>query len=139
VLVLVDTCIWSLALRRRSKDLAPKEASYREELGELAEQGRVRLAGPIRQEILSGVRDTSQYEQLREYLRAFPDEPLAVTDYELAAAFSNKCRGAGVSGSAVDFLICAAASSRKWAIFTCDGDFESYRRILGIALHSPRE
>jgi predicted nucleic acid-binding protein len=95
--------------------------------------------GPIRQEILSGVREASQYERLRENLRAFPDESLTVSDYELAAKFSNRCRSAGIAGSSVDFLICAVASSRKWAIFTFDSDFEAYRRILGIALHHPRK
>ena len=56
---LVDTCIWSLALRRRSKELTPSESALREELPELIEEGRVRLLGPIRQEILSGIREQS--------------------------------------------------------------------------------
>lgn len=97
------------------------------------------MAGPIRQEILSGVRETAQYERLRTHLRAFPDEPITVADYELAAKFSNQCRGAGVAGSPVDFLICAITSSRKWTIFTYDHDFEAYRRVLGIAVHACRK
>ena len=138
MLALVDTCIWSLALRRQSKELTATESALREELRELIDEGRARLAGPIRQEILSGIREASQYERLREHLRAFPDEPLPVGDYELAAKLSNRCRSAGIAGSPVDFLICAVALSRKWAIFTVDGDFEAYSRLLGITLHAPR-
>ena len=138
MLVLANTCIWSLALRRKSNRLTTTEVSLREELHELVDEGRIRMLGPIRQELLSGIREQFQYERLREYLRAFSDEPLGVSDYELAAKLCNRCRSAGVAGSSADFLICAVALGRKWEILTFDRDFDAYRRILGIALHRPR-
>jgi predicted nucleic acid-binding protein len=137
--VLVDTCIWSLALRRQSKHLNPGETLLREELRVIIDEGRAQLIGPIRQEILSGIREGVQFERLRENLRAFSDEPLTVWDYELAAKLSNQCRTAGVAGSAVDFLLCAVATDRKWPIFTCDEDFKSYRKIFPIGLHTSRQ
>ena len=50
--MLVDTSVWSLALRR----IQPGPASVVEELGKLVRERRVAMMGPIRQEILSGVK-----------------------------------------------------------------------------------
>ena len=71
-------------------------------------------------------------------LRAFEDPRLGVEDYEAAALASNDCRAAGVSGSAVDFLICAVALRRNWPVFTMDHDFTRYARHLPLRLHQPR-
>jgi hypothetical protein len=48
----------------------------------------------------------------------------------------NLCRTRGIAGSAVDFLICAAAQRRGWEIFTTDRDFERYARVLGLKLYA---
>ena len=53
--VLVDTSIWSLALRRRQAQLSRPETERVASLGELIRDGRVGLIGPIRQELLSWV------------------------------------------------------------------------------------
>ena len=138
MMVLVDTSVWSLALRRSGKGLGPEQEQLRRELGELIREGRVRLIGSIRQEILSGIREEAQFRTLRMRLRAFPDEPLTTADYEGAAEADNECRHSGISGSAVDFLICAVAMRRTWAIFTTDRDFDRYRKHLAIRIHSRR-
>jgi hypothetical protein len=138
VQVLVDTCIWSLALRRQVRRLSASEAFLRQELGDLVQEGRAQLIGPIRQELLSGIREIAQFERLREHLRAFPDEALTVPDYELAARLRNRCMASGIAGSAVDFLICAVATERNWPIFTCDEDFKVYGRAFPIRLFAPR-
>ncbi len=132
--VLVDTSVWSLALRRakRVDDTATRE------LGELIGEGRVVLMGAVRQELLSGIKVKSQFELLREHLRAFPDVELDEADYEEAASAFNRCRGKGIQGSNTDFLICAAAFRRDLAIYTTDRDFEQYAKVLDLALHSPR-
>ena len=134
--VLVDTSVWSLVLRRRSQDLNPTEERVTEELGELLHEGRCELVGVVRQELLSGIRSSEQFEELRHRLRAFPAERIATDDYEEAAALSNKCRAIGISGSLVDFLLCAISSRRGWALFTTDADFTSYAKVLPLKLHS---
>ena len=130
--VLVDTSVWSLALRRSRQS---EDASV-EELRLLVQQGRVAIIGPIRQELLCGLRTTEQFQRLRDHLRPFPDETLETADFERAAEHFNACRAEGVHGSNTDFLICAAAERRKLPILTTDGDFVRFAQILPIALHS---
>jgi predicted nucleic acid-binding protein len=135
MLVLVDTPIWSLALRRKSGDLNRRELSLTQALEELVRDGRAQLIGVVRQELLSGIRDQQRFEKLRNYLSAFDDPALAAADYETAAAMHNRCRGRGVTGSAIDFLLCAVAELRHWQIFTTDKDFEHYRRVLALKIY----
>jgi predicted nucleic acid-binding protein len=136
--VLVDTSIWSLALRRKARDLNPAERAAVAELTHLIQEGRARIIGLVRQELLSGIKTSTQYEKLRGVLRSFPDEPAATADYEAAAKASNECRARGVAVSVSDILICAIAIARDWSIFAADPDFKSYARILPLNLHTPR-
>ena len=132
--IIVDTSVWSLALRRQRS--SPAAAAL--ELAELVREGRAAMIGPIRQELLSGVPKEQQYETLRAYLRPFPDTALEAEDYEEAASFFNRCRARGVQGSNTDFLICAVATRRRCGILTTDADFLHFAKLLPIELHSPR-
>lgn len=133
--VLVDTSVWSLALRRKLRDLAPAEAAIATELSELVISGRARLIGVVRQELLSGIKTPEQYERLRKTLRAYPDETATVDDFEAAAKVNNDCRTHGIAGSATDFLMCAISLRRQWAIFSSDPDFRRYAKVLPLKLH----
>jgi len=135
--VLVDTCIWSLAFRRRSTHPAPLAALVYE-LEELIRENRAQLIGPIRQELLSGISDEKQYDALRRQIRAFPDEALNVADFEHAARVANNCRRKGIAASPIDALICAVALQRSWSVFTLDKDFTGYAEVVPVSLHSAR-
>lgn len=137
--VLVDASVWSLALRRRAKDLNPAERSAVGELTDLIKEGRARIIGLVRQELHSGIKVASQYEKLRTVLRSFPDEPTDTDDYEVAAKAGNDCRARGVAVSVSDMLICAIAVGRGWSVFTSDPDFNSYAKVLPFKLHTPRK
>ena len=129
--VLVDTSVWSLALRRR----APAHTAA-DELRRLIVAGRAALVGPVRQELLSGVRDAATFEKLRDEMRAFTDEPLTMEDYERAAAFFNTCLARGIQGSNTDFLLCAVSAGHGMPLLTTDKDFVRYRTVLPIQLHT---
>ncbi len=129
--VLVDSSVWSLALRRNTTNDAIAIVNV---LRDLITDGRVVLLGAIRQEVLSGVRYKEQFARLQEYLRAFPDLELTTEDYELAAEFFNTCRSNGVQGSNTDFLLCAVAHRRGYSIFTTDKDFENFRSHIPVVL-----
>jgi predicted nucleic acid-binding protein len=132
--ILVDTCIWSLALRRS----IPQDTSEIKELRELVGEQRILLLGTVRQEMLSGIREETQFLSLRDRLRAFPDVQQEQVDFECAADYFNACRKKGIQGSNTDFLICAVATRLKTPIFTTDADFISFSRLLPITLHSAR-
>jgi predicted nucleic acid-binding protein len=130
VKVLVDTSIWSLALRRGTH----VNHKVVEELRALVADHRVEMIGPIRQELLSGIRNAAQFEKLQNHLTAFPDIPIGTEDYEMAAKFYNLCRSKSVQGSNTDFLICAIAVRHHLAIFSTDNDFQLYAKHLPIVL-----
>jgi predicted nucleic acid-binding protein len=138
MMVVVDTSVWSLALRRSPKVLGGEQQVLTQELRELIREGRAQLLGPIRQELLSGIRDPGQFRRLRDHLRAFDDPVLTTADFEDAADAHNRCSATGIAGSAVDFLICAAAIRRGWQVFTTYRDFARYAERIPVRLHQPR-
>ncbi len=128
--VIVDTSVWSLALRRQQQPIN----SLGNILRDLIADGRVVLLGAVRQEILSGIKHKEQFEKLRDNFRAFPNLLLNVEDYELAANYFNICRKNGIQGANTDFLICAAATRRNYEILTTDRDFASFSKYLPLVL-----
>ena len=130
--VIVDTSIWSLALRRKNRIDQPVVNA----LEELIADGRVQMIGAIRQEILSGLKSKAQFNRLRNILRAFPDLNHSPDDYELAARFYTTCRSAGIQGSNTDFLICAAAVRHDMNIFTNDNDFALFQKHIDISIYT---
>lgn len=135
--VLVDTCIWSLALRHNRQRSTASDHVLIRALADLVGYGRAQLIGPVRQEVLSGIREQAQFLRLREALRLYEEPALVTGDFEEAARMSNECRRRGITGSPVDFLLCAVAERHHWQIFTTDRDFHHYRRILGIDILQP--
>lgn len=108
------------------------------EFESLVSAGAVLLAGPVRQEVLSGVRDAAAFERLRVHLSHFDDVPLHGGDYETAAAFANRCIASGVAVASTDLLLCAIAARRGAAVFTTDPDFTGYAAVLPVRLHLPQ-
>ena len=133
--VIVDTCIWSIALRRAVKI----ENAHFDELRELIKEVRVQLIGSIRQEILSGIKSSEQFHSVKSHLSAFTDLNLSEADYELAAEYFNLLRRKGIQGSNTDFLICAVSTNHRMPIFTLDKDFELFKKHIPIQLHKNRK
>ena len=132
--VIVDTSIWSLALRRRARDLSPLQRALAFHLRDLIIEGNAVLLGAIRQEILTGITNTSIFERLAGHLRDFDDLAPDPEDYERAASFANQCVRGGVAQTATDMLLCAVAVGRDLPILTADRDFERYAKHLPIQL-----
>jgi hypothetical protein len=103
-------------------------------LADLVRAGQALLMGPIRQELLCGIRQKSQFDALRTALDGFADLRLTRSDYELAAQSFNACRAQGIQGSNTDFLICAVAINHGLMILSTDRDFANYQQCLPIQL-----
>ena len=132
--IIVDTCIWSLALRRNNVETN----QYIEELKHLIDEIRVQFIGPVRQELLSGIKSKTDFTILKQHLRSFKDIELQPQDYELAAEYFNAARKKGIQGSNTDFLICAISSRHKMPILTTDKDFTHFQSVFPVSLHVPR-
>lgn len=132
--VVVDTNIWSTVLRRNSVN----DEKIKSNLVQLIDEGKVAIIGPIRQEILSGIKDEKRFQILKEYMEAFQDEPIETNDYENAAAISNKCIAKGIAVTAIDALIVAFAIRNGWEVYTKDKDFDRYEKISKLKKYQER-
>jgi predicted nucleic acid-binding protein len=112
--ILVDTSVWSLALRK--KNLSEEEQRIVDRLSRVIRNLELVIIGPIRQEILSGISDRRKF------------------DYELAAECCNKCRMNGIQGSHIDFLVCSVAINNEMAVLTLDRDFLLYKQHMKLKL-----
>jgi hypothetical protein len=81
--VLVDTCIWSHALRSKK----PEFEAQVKNLETLIADQRVVIIGAIRQEVLSGYSDLNKFETLKTRLSYFENTPILDEDYITAARF----------------------------------------------------
>ncbi len=135
--LLVDTSVWSLALRRKS--LNDNEQSIVNILSGQVKNGHICMIGPIRQEILSGVKDRKQFLGLQKHLSYFEDLSITTGMYVKAAELYNACRVKGIQGSHIDFLICAVANEYDLQIFTLDNDFMNYSSAIDIRLFPQNE
>jgi predicted nucleic acid-binding protein len=133
VKVLVDTSVWSLALRRKTRTKQEQAIVY--ELEELLKDAKVVMLGIIRLELLCGVADKRTFRRLRDRLLILDDEEVVPEDYVQAADFYNTCRSNGIQGSSVDYMLCALAARNDWCIFTTDKDFFHYARYIPIKLY----
>lgn len=136
--VLVDTSVWSLALRRPKKAaLGAEQQAVVAALADLMRDGRAVMMGAIRQELLCGIKTQAQFDALKSTLTAFDDVALTLQDYEKAAEAFNTCRSHGVQGSNTDFLICAVSINHQLPTFSIDNDFQMVRQWLPVRLYSP--
>jgi len=127
--------VWSLALRRDPNSLNETQRSVVEELAGLITDNNALMVGPVRQELLSGIRDRRTFEELRGEARNFPDEPIHTSDYEKAAEFRNLCLSLGLTTTSIEILMCAIAARTRYPIFTLDKAFRNYSEQLDFPLY----
>ena len=137
MMILVDTSVWSLALRRQI--ISESDTGITGDLAELIKELRVLMIGPIRQELLSGISEEAKFEELKAKLGIFTDTSMISKDFEFAASISNACRRQGIQGSHIDFMICAISIRTGSEIFTLDADFEDYACFTPIKLYHYRK
>jgi predicted nucleic acid-binding protein len=126
--VLVDTSVWSMALRRDQ----PPPSRELDVLREAVERGDVCLLGVILQEVLQGFASAGgRTRRLVDHLSPFPLLPLERSDYVYASEIRNHCRTRGLAITTIDAQIASAAISHGCSLLTLDDDFG------GVARHFP--
>ena len=134
--ILVDTSIWSLALRRPTGVINQESVL----LKTIIAQGEdIYLLGIILQEVLQGVRNPKFFFALTEYFKAFPLIDLKREDYVRAAELKNQLIGKGRQGSTIDVLIASAAISHRCHLFTADKHFTHIAEHSELKLFALRQ
>ena len=127
--LLVDTSVWSLALRRDDNSRAPQAEALRAALG----GGEpIVTTGLILQELLQGF---SGPRARKEIVQKFASLPLLIpdrSDHVDAAELRNRCRRSGVQIGTIDALIAQLCIRHSLTLLTTDGDFAQATRCCAL-------
>lgn len=129
--MLVDTSVWSLALRRSPPSGAPEVALLQTSLerGDL-----VVTTGLILQELLQGFRGPSARKKIIQHFSLLPILSPDIDDHIEAAEFRNRCRRKGVQVGTIDALIARLCIRHELPLLTTDRDFRSMSRHCPLML-----
>ncbi len=129
--LLVDTSVWSLALRRDRAAGAPEV----DRLADALSSGESVVAtGLILQELLQGFRSPKARERIVERFAALPFLVPDREDHVEAAGLRNACRRRGIQVGTIDALIARLAIRHDLVLLTTDRDFERIAEIGPLAL-----
>lgn len=117
-LVLIDTSIWILVLR---KSTLPQ---VRDEVEHLLAEDRVAIVPMIRLELLGGARTQGELNRLRSRLAALHQIPIDEASWEAAANLSFKLRQRGKIIPYTDILIASAAILTHCLLLHADKHFD---------------
>lgn len=134
--IIVDTSVWSLAIRRHT----PSKHSEVKVLRRIIDQEEdIFLIGIILQEILQGVKKSEDFTRLKEHLSVFPLLEITREHYVRAAELKNCLSTKGIQVSTVDALIATAAIANNCYLFTNDKDFHHIAQHSKLRLLKPSE
>ena len=118
--LLVDTSVWSLALRRDAISAAPQVRALRDALeGEEI----VVTTGLVLQELLQGFAGPRGRRDIIERFAALPLLGPDRQDHIDAAELRNRCRRAGVQLGTIDALLAQLCIRHDLSLLTTDNDF----------------
>ncbi|HEY1891115.1 MAG TPA: PIN domain-containing protein [Steroidobacteraceae bacterium] len=118
--LLVDTSVWSLALRRDATVDAPQVSALRIALGG---GEAIVTAGLILQELLQGFAGPRARLEIVERFSALPLLAPDRQDYIDAADLRNHCRRSGVQLGTIDALLAQLCIRHSLTLLTADNDF----------------
>ena len=118
--ILVDTSVWSLALRRDIEASEPEVQVLKDSLmgGEV-----VVTTGLVLQELLQGFSGPKAQAQIVQRFAALPLIQPDRDDYIGAAGIRNTCRRAGVQIGTIDALLAQLSIRHELTLLTTDQDF----------------
>jgi predicted nucleic acid-binding protein len=117
-LVLIDTSVWILALRKSPL------ASVKDEVEHLLVENKVAITPMIRMELLGGTKSLNEFNRLKSRLDALHRIPASEANWELATQLSFKLRQQGKVIPYTDILIGAAAITTDCLLLHADRHFD---------------
>lgn len=132
--LLVDTSVWSLALRRDGMVSAPEVQALQDALhgSEL-----VVTTGLVLQELLQGFSGPRAREQLIERFSSLPMLQPDRDDHIAAADLRNTCRRAGIQIGTVDALLAQLCIRHDGVLLSTDQDFMHAARLTPLRVWTP--
>lgn len=129
--LLVDTSVWSLALRRD----APSDVPAVEVLLQALEgDSEVYTTGFVLQELLQGFSGPTARDAILMKFASLPVIVPEMKDHADAATLRNLCRRKGVQAGTIDALIAALAIRFELMLLTTDKDFVHMSRHVDLTL-----
>lgn len=119
--LLVDTSVWSLALRRDEQSNSPEVAALK---AALAGAESVVVTGFVLQELLQGFAGPKAQESIVERFVALPLIQPDREDHIAAAQIRNLCRRNGVQIGTIDALLIQLCGRYDLTLLSTDKDFE---------------
>ena len=118
--LLVDTSVWSLALRRDQPPALPQIGALR-----VALEGDeiVVTTGLVLQELLQGIAGPRARQDIIEHFAALPMVSPNRQDHVDAADLRSTCRRAGVQIGTIDALLAQLCIRHELTLLTTDNDF----------------
>jgi predicted nucleic acid-binding protein len=128
--VLVDTSVWSLALRR---DAPPDQPEVRE-LRRLLEAGIACCTGLVLQELLQGFSKPKANKRIISYFSALPLLVPDRDDHIHAAGLRNQCRRKGIQAGTIDALLAQLCMRYRLTMLTTDRDFHHIAAVVPLSV-----
>ena len=133
--MLVDTSVWSLALRRDAEPSEPEVAALR---AALLGADQVFTTGLILQELLQGFAGPKARAHLVERLSALAFLQPEREDHIEAAEVRNACRRHGVQVGTIDALLIQLCRRHDLVLLSTDQDFQAAAKHIEFRLWTAR-
>lgn len=133
--LLVDTSVWSLALRRDA-DAAEPEVQQLEEA--LLGADVVVTTGLVLQELLQGFSGARASAQIVERFTALPLVQPDRQDHIAAAGLRNLCRRSGVQIGTIDALLAQLCIRHDLVLLSTDNDFKLAAKHCSLRVWTPK-
>jgi predicted nucleic acid-binding protein len=132
-MIFVDTCVWSVAFRRRQESADIPIINQLKILIEKEES--LIVPGIVFQELLSGLKEEAQFNRMYQLITGFTILLANESQHKLVAQIANNCRRNGVVTSTSDCLIAAMAISYNAQLLTTDKDFSYMANYCDLKLY----
>jgi predicted nucleic acid-binding protein len=135
VTLLVDTSVWSLALRRDASATEPEVDQLKDAL---MGADVVVTAGLVLQELLQGFSGPKSRGQIIERFAALPLLQPDREDHVAAADLRNVCRRAGIQVGTIDALLAQLCIRHDLTLLTTDNDFKLAAPYCALRVWAPK-
>ena len=133
--ILVDTSVWSHALRRKTK--IQEKTEFLEELIENDEE--IYLIGIILQEILTSIKKGKLFNEIKDTLKSYKIIEPKIEDYICAAELNTKLIKKGIQCTSIDILIAVICINYNLFLVTFDNDFKKIKDNSNLKIINHKE